>query len=71
MPRTRVTFVFCAAFEKGVTEQLGLERIVLPVMRRRAVGKKDMILNDRTPQVDVDPDTYQVSVDGKPVACEP
>ncbi|MDR0634037.1 MAG: urease subunit alpha [Azoarcus sp.] len=69
--RTAITFVSMAAHENGIREKLGLEKRVLPVGRCRAIGKKDMILNDKTPRVDVDPETYEVSIDGRKVVCEP
>ncbi|MDR0716030.1 MAG: urease subunit alpha [Azoarcus sp.] len=69
--RTAISFVSRAAHENGIAEKLGLERRVLPVRHCRAIGKKDMILNEKTPRVDVDPDTYEVSIDGRKVICEP
>lgn len=70
-PRTCITFVSKAAADKGIKKQLGLERTVLPVRNCRTVGKADMILNDKTPRVEVDPQTYIVSIDGEPITCEP
>ena len=35
------------------------------------LGKKDMVHNDYTPQVEVDPETYQVRADGQLLECEP
>ena len=70
-PRTCMTFVSGAAYAKGIKQQLGLERIVLPVRNCRHVGKQQMIHNAMTPKIDVDPQTYQVSIDGEPVTCEP
>lgn len=61
---TRVTFMSQAAIEAGVPEQLGLTSTVLPVRGTRDIGKKDMVRNDRTADIRVDPDTYEVSVDG-------
>ena len=61
---TRVTFMSQAAIEAGVPEQLGLTSTVLPVRNTRTIGKKDMVRNDRTADIRVDPDTYEVSVDG-------
>ena len=69
--RTAVTFVSRAAHENGIAERLGLEKRVLPVGHCRAIGKKDMIHNEKTPRVDVDPETYEVSIDGRKVVCEP
>ena len=66
-----ITFVSRAAYESGVHRQLGLRKRVEPVYGCRAVGKKDMIHNDRTPRIEVDPETYEVRVDGELVTCEP
>jgi urease subunit alpha len=44
---------------------------VLPVSNCRNIGKKDMKLNDATPQIDVDPEKYEVRVDGEHITCEP
>ncbi|MDR2261643.1 MAG: urease subunit alpha [Azoarcus sp.] len=69
--RTAISFVSQAAYENGIAAELGLEKRVLPVRQCRSIGKKDMILNEKTPRVDVDPDTYEVSIDGQKVVCEP
>ncbi|MGX8793800.1 urease subunit alpha [Oceanobacillus sp. M60] len=69
--RTSLTFVSTAAYEKGIKEELGLEKTVLPVKNIRNLTKKDMKLNDKTPTIDVDPETYEVKVDGEAITCEP
>ncbi|MDK2957055.1 MAG: urease subunit alpha [Desulfovibrionales bacterium] len=68
---TCATFVSGAAYEQGIKERLGLERMVLPVRRCRSIEKKDMIHNWKTPKIEVDPKTYDVRIDGAPVDCEP
>ncbi|MGL5574349.1 MAG: urease subunit alpha [Sarcina sp.] len=68
---TCFTFVSKVAFENGIKEELGLERIVLPVHGIRNLSKKDMKLNDATPEITVDPETYIVSVDGVEIKSEP
>jgi len=68
---TRVTFMSQAAIDSGVPEQLGLRSQVLPVRNTRAIGKRDMVRNDATPVIDVDPETYRVTVDGTPAHVEP
>jgi urease subunit alpha len=68
---TRATFMSKVAIDKGVPELLGLESKVLPVRRTRTIGKKDMVRNDATPVIDVDPETYQVTVDGVAAHIEP
>ncbi|HET6865111.1 MAG TPA: urease subunit alpha [Solirubrobacteraceae bacterium] len=64
--RTSMTFVSAAAVEAGVPERLRLDRWVEPVRNCRAIGKAQMVRNDTTPEIGVDPETYQVSVDGRP-----
>ncbi len=66
-----LTFVSKAAADAGVGERLGLARTVAPVRGCRGIGKADMRLNDRMPRIDVDPETYEVRVDGEPITCEP
>ena len=59
------------AYEHGIQEELGLEKTVLPVGGIRNLTKKDMKLNDATPEIRVDPQTYDVTVDGELITCEP
>lgn len=71
LQKTRATFMSRASIEKGVPEQLGLQSQIYPVRRNRSIGKKDMVRNDATPDIEVDPETYVVTVDGEPVHIEP
>jgi urease subunit alpha len=66
-----VTFLPRLAIERRVPEQLGLRRVVLPAHGIRAIDKKRMVLNDATPQIEVDPETYEVRADGVHLTCEP
>jgi urease alpha subunit len=66
-----ITFISKVAFEAGVHERLGLRKKVLPVMNCRTIGKRDLIHNDVTPRIEVNPETYEVKVDGELVTCEP
>jgi urease subunit alpha len=68
---TAITFVSQAALGAGVAEKLGLKKIVKAVRRCRDIGKKDMVHNNATPNIEVDPETYEVRVDGKPITCKP
>ena len=68
---TAITFVSKTAFDAGIKDKLDLEKIILPVKNCRNIGKKDMILNDKTPDIQVDPDTYMVKIDGVQVDSEP
>nr|WP_307860974.1 urease subunit alpha [Cellulomonas wangleii] len=68
---TRVTYMSQAAVEAGVPDKLGLESTVLPVRRTRQLGKGHMVRNGSLPVVDVDPETYKVTLDGEPAHIEP
>lgn len=71
MQATRATFMSQAALDNGVPQQLGLTSMVLPVRHCRSVSKQDMVRNSETPRIAVDPDTYQVTLDGEPATIEP
>jgi len=68
---TSVTFVSRAAHELGIREKLGLQRIVEPVRGCRSVGKADMVRNSATPEITVDPETYEVRLDGELATVAP
>jgi len=68
---TSLTFVSQAVADNGLAEQLKLSRRVEPVRNCRNIGKRDMIHNDATPRIEVDPETYEVRVDGEIITCEP
>ncbi|MDB5792800.1 MAG: ureC, partial [Massilia sp.] len=65
------TFVSQAALDAGVGAQLGLAKPLLAVRDTRRLGKADMIHNDATPHMQVDPETYEVRADGVLLTCEP
>jgi urease subunit alpha len=69
--RTGVTFMSQAAIAAGVPEKLGLERHVIPVRNCRSIGKQHMVRNARVPDIQVDPETFKVSVDGEITTIEP
>lgn len=69
--RTSLTFVSQAAYERGIREKLGLQKEVRPVGGIRQLSKKDMKHNAKTPKIEVDPQTYEVFVDGKLITCDP
>ena len=71
MTESAVTFVSKAAAAAGVGEKLGLSRSVHAVSGIRQVTKEKMVLNDYTPTVEVDPETYEVRADGELLTCEP
>ena len=65
-----VTFVSEAAM--GIGDTLGLAKETLAVRDTRGgIGKRSMVLNDATPEIEVDPETYEVRADGELLTCEP
>ncbi len=67
-----VTFVSAAAAEKCLASDLGLEKQLLAVENTRGgIGKSAMILNDATPEIEVNPETYEVRANGELLTCEP
>lgn len=68
---TSLTFISQAALDAGVPEQLGLKKQIAVVKGCRSVQKTDLIHNGYLPDIDVDPQTYQVKADGVLLWCEP
>ncbi len=68
---TGVTFVSKASLDAGIGSKLKLSKSLVAVSNTRRIRKKDMIHNALTPKIEVDPQTYQVRVDGKIITCEP
>ncbi len=71
LAQTSVTFTSRAAFDSGIRERLGLNRQVEAVRDCRHLGKADMVRNDRTPEITVDPETYEVRLDGELATVPP
>ncbi|MDW8324129.1 MAG: urease subunit alpha [Burkholderiales bacterium] len=68
---TAVTFVSQAALEDPAVAALKLAKPLVAVRGTRGLSKKDMVLNDATPVMEVDPQTYAVRADGELLVCEP
>ncbi len=68
---TSLTFLSRAALDAGLPAKLGLQKQAVAVENCRRVGKADMIHNDATPRIEVDPETYEVRADGELLTCEP
>jgi urease subunit alpha len=66
-----VTFVAPAAIDDGLGTRLGLQRRLLPVKPTRGVGKAQMVNNDVCPEIEIDPETFRIEVDGEPVLPAP
>lgn len=69
--KTSLTFVSEAALSNPAVKALNLQKPLVAVKNCRNISKKDMVLNDATPKVEVDPETYQVLADGEFLICEP
>ncbi len=68
---TSVLFVSKLALDAEVGRTLELERRLVAVRGTRSIGKKDMVLNDYQPHMEVDAQTYEVRADGQLLQCEP
>ncbi len=66
-----VTFISKAALAAGVPRKLGLRKRAVAIGKVRKIGKKDLIHNNAMPNIDVDPQNYQVRADGVLLTCEP
>jgi len=67
-----VTFVSQAAVDGLLSRRLGVRKQLLAVRNTRSgISKRSMVLNDATPKIDVDPETYEVRADGELLSCEP
>jgi urease subunit alpha len=68
---TSYTFVSKVGYERGIHEELRLQKQVAPVVGTRGLSKTDMIHNDFLPNITIDPETYEVRVNGEIITCEP
>jgi urease subunit alpha len=68
---TAVTFLPSVAIAGGLPDRLGLQRMILPARGIRAIDKSRMVHNSATPNIEVDPETYEVRADGVHLTCEP
>ena len=67
-----VTFVSKAAAENGLADALGVAKALVPIANTRGgVTKASMIHNNTTPEIEVDPETYEVRANGELLTCEP
>ncbi|WP_189439053.1 MULTISPECIES: urease subunit alpha [unclassified Mesorhizobium] len=72
LTNSSVTFVSKAALDAGLQGRLGVDKAMVAVENTRGgIGKHSMVLNDATPHVEVDPETYEVRADGELLTCEP
>jgi urease subunit alpha len=71
MPKSSITFVSRAAYDDKIGEKLGLQRNIAAVSGTRTLGKQHMVRNDYLPNIDVNPETFAVTIDGKHVTVDP
>ena len=71
LENSAVTFVSEAAQAEGIGDKLGLAKSTVAVTNTRDIGKKDLVLNDACPHVEVNPETYEVRADGELLTCQP
>ncbi|MDM1373668.1 urease subunit alpha [Myroides marinus] len=69
--QTCFNFVSQVSLEKGIQEEYGVARTLLPVKNCRNISKENMIHNSATPEISVNPENYEVSIDGKKITCQP
>jgi urease subunit alpha len=68
---TSISFVSKISLEKNIVQQYNLQKQIIPVKNCRNISKKNMIHNDKTPLIEVNPENYEVKVDGVHITCEP
>ncbi|MGB5325244.1 MAG: urease subunit alpha, partial [Pseudomonadales bacterium] len=68
---TSVTFTSDAALRSGALDKLGTQRGFVACRNTRVIGKKDMLLNNAMPKIEVDSQTYEVRANGRLLTCEP
>ncbi|MEL6494887.1 MAG: urease subunit alpha [Cyanobacteria bacterium J06623_7] len=68
---TSLTFISQAALQADIPQQFGLNTPAVAVSNTRKLSKADMKLNDATPEIEVNPETYEVRADGEILTCEP
>ena len=71
LENSSVTFVSKSSLEAGSLNHLNIQKSMLPVSNTRSISKKDMVLNDVCPTIDVNPETYEVRANGEIITCEP
>ena len=68
---TSIIFTSQLALDNGMQEKINCDKKLVAVKNCRSIGKKDMLYNDATPDIDVNPETYEVKVDGKIATTDP
>ncbi|MCJ8141750.1 urease subunit alpha [Ancylobacter sp. A5.8] len=71
LPRTRITFTSHVAIEDGIVDRYELKSQVVPVYGTRTITKGSMVRNNTLPVIEVNPETFAVTVDGTHATIEP
>ena len=71
LPKTRVTFTSLAGYEDGIVDRYQLQSQVVPVYGTRTISKSSMVRNSTLPEIEVNPETFAVTVNGKHATVEP
>lgn len=71
MHKTSLTFVSQAGLAAGIGQRFGLQKPLVAVQGCRTIGKRDMVLNDYAPKMEIDAQNYHVRADGQLLVCEP
>ncbi len=71
METNSIIFVSQSASENKGLDELVLRKKIVPIENTRNISKKSMKLNDLCPEIEVDPETYEVRLDGELITCEP
>lgn len=66
-----VTFTSKAAIDNGLATKLNIKKKLLPVKNCRKISKEDMVFNNLTPKIEIDPETFKVKVNGELVSVDP
>ena len=70
--KNSVTFVSAASIKKNIKEKYEVDKELIPVNNtRNGISKESMINNSFLPEIDVDPETYEVKANGEKLLCEP
>ena len=68
---TSVSFVSKASLDAGLRDTITLSKPMVGAFNTRKITKKDLLFNDATPKIEIDPETYTVKADGEVLTCEP
>ena len=71
METNSIIFVSQSASENKGLDELALRKKIVPIENTRNISKKSMKLNDLCPEIEVDPETYEVRLNGELITCEP